>query len=115
MLGLSQDNLGKEIGVTFQQIQKYERGVNKVGAGRLYDFAKILNVPVNYFFEELDYSSGLSSLKQPGFAEEDDSEYKDSKEVVSLIRAYNKINDQIIRKKLLALIKALSDMPDDIK
>lgn len=105
MLGLSQDSLGKEIGVTFQQIQKYERGVNRIGSSRLYDFSRILTVPVGYFFED------FSGEDAAGFAESDVGEYEaetlDSKETLSLIRAYYRIKDQAIRKKVLGLIKAM--------
>jgi transcriptional regulator with XRE-family HTH domain len=108
MLGMSQDTLGKEIGVTFQQVQKYERGVNRVGSSRLYDFARILNVPVGYFFEDF---SGENINYVDGFAEDEETsyqeEYLDSKETLALIRAYYKIKDTSIRRKVLALIKAM--------
>ncbi len=106
ILGMSQDLLGKEIGVTFQQIQKYERGINRVGSSRLYDFSKILKVPVGYFFEDIENenTSGMA---------EDKNEYEavpenlDNKETLSLIRAYYKISDPSVRKKVLTLIKAM--------
>lgn len=105
MLGMSQDHLGKEIGVTFQQIQKYERGVNRIGSSRLYSFAQILKVPVSYFFEEFEADS--SSF---GFAEGNsnyNAEDLDNKETLALVRAYYKIEDPAVRKKVLGLIKAI--------
>ncbi len=113
MLGMSQDHLGKEIGVTFQQIQKYERGVNRIGSSRLYDFSNILSVPVGYFFEDFMPEDTMAQ----GFAESATAEYEndnlDSKETLSLIRAYYKIKDITIRKKVLGLIKAMG--PTDSK
>ena len=107
VLGMSQDELGTSVGVTFQQIQKYERGVNRIGSGRLFDFARILNVPVSYFFEELN-----KKASEVGFAEGDndsvDSGTLSSKETLSLVRAYYRISDPNVRKKVLSLIKALS-------
>src|SRR5262245_60680126 len=118
VLGMSQDHLGKEIGVTFQQIQKYERGVNRIGSSRLYDFSRILTVPVGYFFEDF---SGQNAAAIPGFAEGDKGAYEaetlDSKETLSLIRAYYKIKDSAIRKRVLSLIKAMGpadDSKDDL-
>src|SRR5581483_4327424 len=54
-LGMSQEKLGDAIGLTFQQVQKYERGTNRIGASRLYELSRVLEVPVSFFFEELDH------------------------------------------------------------
>src|ERR1700735_528426 len=70
ILGLSQEAIGNAIGVTFQQVQKYERGVNRMGASRLFEFSKILSVPVSYFFEEMDKQSGGHHTPLAGVAEE---------------------------------------------
>ncbi len=108
MLGMSQDSLGKEIGVTFQQVQKYERGVNRIGSSRLYHLATILTVPVSFLFVEFEPKL---EADMPGFAEGDGAAYHndnlDSKETLALIRAYYKIEDPNIRKKVLSLIKAM--------
>ena len=111
MLGMSQDQLGKKIGVTFQQIQKYERGVNRIGSSRLYDFSKILDTQVSYFFEEF---ATASQRAEAGFAEEEGNyeagamdKQIDNKETLALIRSYYKINDPNIRKKVLGLVKAM--------
>ncbi len=109
MLGMSQDHLGKEIGVTFQQVQKYERGINRIGSSRLYDFSKILGVPVSYFFEEFNPASEAKAGR--GFAEESasfETEKLDDKETMALIRSYYKITDPDIRRKVLSLIKAMA-------
>ncbi len=116
VLGFSQEYVGKKLGVTFQQIQKYERGVNRVGSSRLYDFARILKVPVAYFFEALE--------EPQGFAENTASETDglleiphmlESKETLALVRAYYQIQSPIVRKKVLALIKSMALQAADYK
>lgn len=114
MLGMSQDHLGKEIGVTFQQIQKYERGVNRIGSSRLYDFSRILNVPVEYFFEDMNGQPlEIEGDAKVGFAEKGAEKFKvenlDNKETLSLIKAYYRIEDVQVRKKILSLIKVMGN------
>lgn len=112
IMGLSQESIGKAIGVTFQQIQKYERGINRMGASRLYDFAKTLNIPVSYFFEgfddELTIDSavyGMAEGKAPAFEHEQVS----SRETMDIMRAYYKIRNPSVRKRIIELIKAVSE------
>ena len=64
LLGMSQERLGEALGLTFQQVQKYERGVNRVGASRLFDLSRVLDVPISFFFDDLPESSG-KHLRQP--------------------------------------------------
>ena len=91
-LGLSQTELGAALGLSFQQVQKYERGMNRISAGRLYQFAKILDVPINYFFEQMSgavnegASYALSDNEQEEFLPGD---MMNSKETLDLIRAYS--------------------------
>lgn len=103
-LGLSQDQLGAAIGLSFQQVQKYERGANRIGASRLYEMSKVLHIPISYFFESFD---GLS------LAEEGDSTYKPDpvmkRETLELMRAYHQILDPKQRKKILKLVQALAE------
>jgi len=104
MLRMSQENLGKAIGVTFQQIQKYEKGINRVGSSRLYAFAKFLAVPIAFFFEDF-------SETESGFAETAaafDHGRMDSKETSNLISYYYQITDPAVRKKVLGIIKSLA-------
>ena len=112
IMGLSQESIGKAIGVTFQQIQKYERGINRMGASRLYDFAKALNVPVSYFFDgygdELTADSavyGMTEGEAPAFEHENVS----SRETMDIMRAYYKIKNPSVRKRIIELIKAVSE------
>lgn len=101
-LGLSQADLGRQVGITFQQIQKYERGTNRMGASRLWEFARALQVPVDYFFQ--GYESGGSKATLPP-----DSAFLESRETQSLVRYYHSIPDAKLRKAIVSLIRALAD------
>ena len=113
MLGMSQEKLGESLGITFQQIQKYEKGTNRVGASRLQNISSILNVPVSFFFEDApgEQPSGLS-----GMAEASSSNYVvdflSSSEGLQLNRAFVKITDPKVRRKVVELVKALAAEAD---
>lgn len=119
MLGLSQEAVGKAIGVTFQQIQKYERGANRMGSSRLYDFAQILNVPTAYFFEGYEEEAGFSTpQKAAGFGEEDvpfEHEKLTSRETLEVMRAYYSIRDAKVRKKMLDLMRSLGEEVEQVQ
>ncbi len=109
MLGISQEKLAEILGITFQQVQKYEKGINRVGSSRLFDIAKALNVPVNFFFDE--YSGNANSqyaLAEDTAAFEHEDNLK-NRETMTLVRAYYQISDPKVRKKALELIKSLAD------
>ena len=110
MLGMSQEKLGEALGITFQQIQKYEKGTNRVGASRLQNISSILNVPVSFFFEDAPGES--SSSGSSGLAEASSSNYVvdflSSSEGLQLNRAFVKIGDPKVRRKLVDLVKALA-------
>lgn len=115
LLGLSQDGLGEAVGVTFQQIQKYEKGYNRIGSSRLYEFAKILDTDVSYFFEGMDGVESEDAMTKDGEASVlretsplFEHENVGNKEVLTLVRAYNNIADILVRKRVLALVKAIS-------
>jgi transcriptional regulator with XRE-family HTH domain len=109
LIGMSQEKLGELLGLTFQQVQKYEKGVNRIGAGRLFQISHILSVPIDYFYEGL---SGQNGEAQPGFAEESTSppvmEFLSSGEGLQLSLAFMKIRDPKVRKRVLDLVKSLS-------
>ncbi|GAA5539687.1 MULTISPECIES: helix-turn-helix domain-containing protein [Brucella/Ochrobactrum group] len=109
MLGLSQEKLGENLGITFQQIQKYEKGTNRVGASRLQAISAILNVPVSFFFED---APGSNPVGQEGFAEDNEATYVvdflNSNEGVQLTRAFTKISDPKVRRKIIDLVKSLA-------
>ncbi|MEM7679414.1 MAG: helix-turn-helix transcriptional regulator [Pseudomonadota bacterium] len=108
LLGISQEKLGNAIDLTFQQIQKYEQGMNRISAGRLYQFSKILNVPISYFFDNVvddkKALTGLSDNAQSGFV---DDSLLNSKDSLELIRAYNKISDKDVKKNIVKLVESL--------
>lgn len=109
LLGMSQEKLGKAVSLTFQQIQKYERGANRIGSSRLYQLANILDVPVSFFFEGVEErisreESGVSEGEQEAF----ESDQLSRRETLELVRAYYRISDPAVRKKIFDLVKAVS-------
>ena len=113
LLGMSQKKLGRAVGVTFQQIQKYERGVSRIGAGRLFNLSRILDVPVSFFFEGLPASlSGVKARRARGLAEAPTSRFEhdpmSKRETLGLVGAYYRVTDRRVRKHILDLIKSLA-------
>lgn len=118
LLGMSQERLGDALGLTFQQVQKYERGANRVGASRLFDLSRVLDVPISFFFDDLPGALATPStarvpMMQPGgFAESQEGfgapdDLFSRKETVELVRAYYRISEQPMRKRVLDLIKSM--------
>jgi transcriptional regulator with XRE-family HTH domain len=111
LLGMSQEKLGEAIGLTFQQVQKYERGANRIGSSRLFDLSRVLDVPIEFFFDEMPADVAASSPAQSrGMAEGPVTYELDpmaKRETLELVRAYYKIADPQIRKRLFELTKAL--------
>jgi len=111
MLGMSQDKLADSLGLTFQQIQKYEKGVNRIGASRVFEISRVLGVPIQFFYDDYDADTGRSY----GFAEAgpDDGaammELLSTPEGVQLCKHFASIRDPKIRKRVLELVKSLSD------
>jgi transcriptional regulator with XRE-family HTH domain len=114
MLGMSQEKLGESLGITFQQIQKYEKGTNRVGASRLQNISSILNVPVSFFFEDAPGEQSGNAVS--GMAEASSSNYVvdflSSSEGLQLNRAFVKISDAKVRRKVVELVKALAAEAD---
>lgn len=109
MLGLSQTQLGQELGVTFQQVQKYERGTNRIGSSRLFRMSTTLDVPVAYFFEGAE-------TKMPGYTSVNEAMSEgvfEREETQELVDAYYRIADPRIRKKVLGLARLLSSGVDE--
>ncbi len=122
MLGQSQEKLADALNLTYQQVQKYERGVNRISISRLYDIAKILHVPVSFFFEGLDaslssystkaalpanLSAGLSDNTTPSYGHDIDDPMT-REETLQLVRAYYRLPNVIARRKFLDLLIAMS-------
>lgn len=108
MLGMSQEKLGEQLGITFQQIQKYEKGTNRVGASRLQAIASILEVSPSFFFEDVPGHSGPA-----GLAEDNQTSYVvdflSSAEGLQLNRAFVRIGDPKVRRKIIDLVRTLAD------
>ncbi len=114
ILGMSQESIGTAIGVTFQQVQKYERGVNRMGSSRLYEFSRILGVPVSFFFEGFEVEHGVGEPGMAGMAEASMSDFQHeeqmaSRETMEMMRAYYRISSPKVRKGVFELIKTLAD------
>ncbi|HUE63552.1 MAG TPA: helix-turn-helix transcriptional regulator, partial [Rhizomicrobium sp.] len=107
LIGMSQEQLGDLLGLSFQQIQKYEKGVNRIGAGRLYEVARILNVQMNFFYgglaETLPSDANETDISVPHVME-----FVSSGEGHELAVALVKIKDASVRKRVLDLVKALA-------
>jgi transcriptional regulator with XRE-family HTH domain len=118
LMGMSQERLGEALGLTFQQIQKYERGVNRVGASRLFDLSRVLDVPIAFFYDDMpEPLAGMRGTHQTtraagGFAEQQDGfgadESMNRRETLELVRAYYRIVDPSVRKRVFDLIKSMS-------
>ena len=107
LIGMSQERLGDLLGLTFQQVQKYEKGVNRIGAGRLFEMSRILNVPVDFFYEGVNAHTG-----QAGAADGESApvmEFVSSGEGLQLSLAFMKIKDAKVRKRVLDLVKSLAE------
>ena len=111
-LGMSQEKLGEALGLTFQQVQKYEKGTNRIGASRLYDLAQVLSVAITYFYDEAP-TDALLSAPGPGFAERAPEPYMtgflNSREGIELTRAFQRIGDPKVRRSIIDLCRSLAN------
>ncbi len=112
LLGMSQTVLANALGLTFQQVQKYERGMNRISASRLYDLSRVLDVPIIYFFEDItpEVAASPQATKGRGKAKEPvghDPGFLTKRETLEFVRAYYKIRDSRNRKRLFEFTKAL--------
>jgi transcriptional regulator with XRE-family HTH domain len=126
LMGMSQERLGEALGLTFQQVQKYERGANRVGASRLFDLSRVLDVPISFFYDDLPEALGgaygaqasqLAGKRGYAFAEAQqgfsaataaDDDAVNRRETLDLVRAYYRITDGAVRKRVFDLIKSLA-------
>ena len=113
VIGMSQEKLGEKMGLTFQQIQKYEKGTNRIGASRLHQLSQIMDVPVGFFFEDAPLNAYRRDLAHVGFAESKTEafllDFLNSRDGLELNRAFVKITDPKVRKRVVELVRALSD------
>ena len=126
LLGMSQERLGGALSITFQQVQKYERGANRVGASRLFDLSRVLEVPIIFFFEDMPEGMdatamsaprgrmyGLPEAQKPFSGREADNFTK--RETLELVRAYYRLTDPEVRKRMLDLMKSLADVDSPLE
>jgi transcriptional regulator with XRE-family HTH domain len=109
MLGMSQEKLGEQLGITFQQIQKYEKGTNRIGASRLQHIARVLSVPVSFFFEDApatptDNTSGVAEPAAVNYV----VDFLSSSEGIQLNKAFVRIKDAQQRRRIIDLVRAMA-------
>jgi transcriptional regulator with XRE-family HTH domain len=107
MLGMSQEKLGEQLGITFQQIQKYEKGSNRIGASRLQNIARVLSVPVAFFFDGAPGSTAAAGMEEPQSANFV-VDFLSSSEGIQLNKAFLQINDAKLRRRIIDLIRAVA-------
>lgn len=113
LLGMSQEKLGEQLGLTFQQVQKYEKGVNRVGASRLFDLAQVLGVPVQYFYDELAPDAGHSDNHIHGMSERPTEsfvvDFLGTREGLELNKAFTRVTDPKVRRAIIELVRTLAE------
>ena len=117
ILGLSQSKLADALGLTFQQVQKNERGINRIGSSRLFELSKVLDVPVSFFFDDMPPEvSGERTGRPTGMADAQGAVYEADtlakRETLELVRAYYRIKNEKVRKRIFELAKALAKASD---
>jgi transcriptional regulator with XRE-family HTH domain len=115
LVGLSQERLARMVGITFQQVQKYERGANRIVASRLYQLANVLDVPVSYFFDDLAAEPANDSGAGQGAGDGAEATTPDvmaERETLELVRAYYGIQDERIRRRAFDLLRTLARHED---
>jgi transcriptional regulator with XRE-family HTH domain len=115
---MSQEKLGEAIGLTFQQVQKYERGANRIGASRLWDLSRVLDCPMSFFFEEMDDATASASPRNLSVETPDveprENDPMTKRETLELVRAYYRIKDYHVRRRIYELAKSLASPEDDV-
>ncbi len=111
LFGMTQTKLGDAIGLTFQHVQKYERGTNRVSSSRLFDLSRVLDVPVEFFFEDMPTEVAASSPAQGRRTAKEPPSYERDpmakRETLELVRTYYKISNPQVRKRLFEMVKAI--------
>ena len=105
--GVTQKELGELVGVSFQQIQKYETGSNKISASRLYEICRVLNKPIISFFDNISIDQDYYNFDFPPESKVAEEDQKKTKEMINLIRVFNQIKDEEIRIRIINLISSI--------
>ena len=114
LLGMSQEQLGNALNITFQQVQKYERGANRVSASRLWDISQIIDVPISYFFEDMSETTLKASPRKVAVGEASSVMVDDVKdpmarrETLELVRTYYSIEQDHVRRRISDMVKAIA-------
>lgn len=104
---MSQEKLAERLGITFQQVQKYEKGTNRVGAGRLYQMARVLQVPVSYFFPEEAPARVAGGMREDAAADYV-MDFMSTSEAIELNRAFAQIRDPKVRRRVIDLVRSIA-------
>lgn len=120
LMGMTQEGLAEAVGLTFQQVQKYERGANRVSASRLFHLSRVLDVPIAFFYDDLPehlagmHGDGHRTHAAGGFAERQDGfgtdEALNRRETLELVRAYYRITEPAVRKRVFELVKSMGPL-----
>lgn len=120
MMGLSQEKLGQHLGLTFQQVQKYERGLNRIGASRLFDIAQTLDVPVGFFFDDMPEEVAALAHRQQHDQDGGHPQHRNldsnillTRETSALLRAFRRITDPEVRRRTLELLRTIARRLND--
>ena len=113
IMGLSQEAVAKAVGITFQQVQKYEKGSNAMNANRLFEFSRFMNIPVAYFFEGIEQNTPVHNMSV-GFAEMpalefDNDNTASDRESLEMMKSFKRIKEPVIRKRLADLLRAVAE------
>ena len=108
IVGLSQDELGSRLGISFQQIQKYETGTNRISAARLFEISRELDVPISWFFKDLPAEEGQGSAVPAADAGLETADVSDPRETGELLRHFSSIEDQDVRRKIIEMVAVLA-------
>jgi transcriptional regulator with XRE-family HTH domain len=110
MLGMSQSVLGESLGIAFQQVQKYERGINKISVSTLYNLSKILDVNIVYFFEDLPVPFDEEVTQAPGFAEYSEARNAlENPELMRLVSQFERLTDRKLRQLIIHIVQTLAE------
>ncbi len=113
LMGMTQGKLGESIGLTFQQIQKYERGANRISARKLWQLSNVLDVPVSFFFDEMSdkvkasFPGYIGETAEDGIPEEELTLHR--RQTLELVRTFSKLQDPVIRKRVIDVVRAIAE------
>ena len=108
MLGMTQEKLADQLGLTFQQVQKYEKGTNRISASRLQQLCNILDVPISFFFEQAPQSASKSRRRAENLSPANVNEFLASSDGLAIIKAFIRIEDSALRRSVVRLVEGIA-------